>query len=266
MKSSFLRSWLEAALVRVARALGVGVAKPAPPDAAQLLGSHLSKLFSHLRVNCVLDVGANRGQYGLFLRRIGYEGWIISFEPAPADFERLDQCAAADPRWRAHRLALGEEEGEMAIHLVGADSLFNSFLAPSSYMEKWGMQTDARLAVPVRRLDAIFMDVTRDVAPARVFLKSDTQGYDLQVVKGARGVLPSVLALQVEVAFQPLYEGMTPATDVITTLTDEGFDVTGIFPISIDDELRLVEADCVMVSRAVAGPLGALHPPEWSPS
>ena len=265
MKSYFLRGWVEAALARVMGVLNYDVAEPTPPDGDQLLGSHLSKLFSHLRINCALDVGANRGQYGLFLRRIGYEGWIISFEPSPADFERLAERAAPDPRWRVHRLALGEQEGEEVMHLVGADSLFNSFLAPSSYMKKWGMQTDTRLAVPVRRLDAIFTDVTRDVARPRVFLKSDTQGYDVQVVKGTRGVLSSVLALQVEVAFQPLYESMTPATDVITTLTNEGFDVTGFFPISIDDELRLVEADCVMVSRMVAGPLGGLHPPEWSP-
>jgi len=64
------------------------------------------------------------------------------------------------------------------------------------------------------------------------------------------------------VAFQPLYEGMTPFAELITTLTGRGFDITGFFPISIDDELRLVEADCVMVSRDVAGPLGALHPPQ----
>lgn len=266
MKDSFVAGRVGTALARMAAALGYEPAPPAPPDAGQLLGNHLRKLFTHLQINCVLDVGANQGQYGRFLRQSGYQGWIISFEPAPADFQVLAERAAADPRWYAHRLALGEENGTRPMHLVDADSLFNSFLAPTAFLRSYGMQSDSRLEVPVWRLDAILADVIAPVPHPRIYLKSDTQGYDLQVIEGARDVLSSVLALQVEVAFQLLYEGMTPFTEVLTTLTNKGFDITGFFPIAIDDELRLVEADCVMVYCDVAEPLGILHPPDWSPA
>lgn len=257
---------METTLARIAAALGYEPAQPAPPDAGQLLGNHLRKLFSHLQINCVLDVGANQGQYGRFLRQTGYQGWIISFEPSPADFQVLAERSAADPRWRVHCLALGEENGTRPMHLVDADSLFNSFLAPTAFLRNFGIQSDARLEVPVRRLDAILADVTAPVPHPRIYVKSDTQGYDLHVIEGARDVLSSILALQVEVAFQLLYEGMTPFSEVLTTLTNKGFDVTGFFPIAIDDELRLVEADCVMVYCDVAVPLGNLHPPDWSPA
>ena len=88
---------METTLARIAAALGYEPAQPAPPDAGQLLGNHLRKLFSHLQINCVLDVGANQGQYGRFLRQTGYQGWIISFEPSPADFQVLAERSAADP-------------------------------------------------------------------------------------------------------------------------------------------------------------------------
>ena len=41
----------------------------------------LSRFLSDFQVDCVLDVGANTGQYGVRLRQIGYRGLIVSFEP-----------------------------------------------------------------------------------------------------------------------------------------------------------------------------------------
>ena len=57
----------------------------------EVLGTHLAMLFARLKINCVLDVGAHVGQYGRFLRNIGYSGHIVSFEDDQdlADIDRL---------------------------------------------------------------------------------------------------------------------------------------------------------------------------------
>ena len=49
-----------------------------------------SALLNHLKINKVLDVGANVGKYGEDLRDAGYEGEIISFEPLKNVFEGLN--------------------------------------------------------------------------------------------------------------------------------------------------------------------------------
>ena len=66
---------------RVARRAGYEVV-PSSDLEDHAFVRHLSKLFDKLDIHCVLDVGANRGQYYRFLRdRVGYGGLVISFEP-----------------------------------------------------------------------------------------------------------------------------------------------------------------------------------------
>ena len=70
----------------------------------QLLGAH--------GITLVIDVGANEGQYGAGLRRAGYTGRVVSFEPGAEAHRNLTQRAHADVQWDvAPRLALGAEPG-----------------------------------------------------------------------------------------------------------------------------------------------------------
>jgi FkbM family methyltransferase len=214
------------------------------------LGGHLFRVFSQLEINCVIDVGAHYGEYGSFLRRIGYEGWIISFEPISANFRLLGERSGHDPRWVAHRLGLGERSGTSSIN-VTTNSVFSSFLPPNAFAaKKYDRQVFVESAetVSVRRLDEIFEKVTTMVPAPRVFLKMDTQGWDMKVLDGVSGHLNQIQALQSEVSVFALYEGMTDYLTAMQAMAGLGFVVTGLFPVERQsDGLRSIEFDCVMV-------------------
>jgi FkbM family methyltransferase len=214
----------------------------------ELLSTHLATLFNRLRINCILDVGAHVGQYGRFLRNLGYQGRIVSFEPIGANFAVLEQRLAGDRNWNARRLALGHTEGTIPINVTNLTQ-FSSFLPPNSYSQgQFGhlSAVDHTEEVEVRRLDSVWDEVMGSLTDPRVFLKLDTQGYDLKVLEGSGVHLGQVAALQSELAVKPIYEGMTGYMEAISAMNEMGFELTGLFPVTRDVELKIVEFDCVM--------------------
>jgi FkbM family methyltransferase len=218
----------------------------------EVLGNHLLTVFNQLNVNCVLDVGAHVGQYGRFLRNIGYRGEIVSFEPVPANFAILEQRCARDEKWRAFRLALGHETRTAPIN-VARITQFSSFLVPNGYSrDQFGgfSDVDRTEMVEMARLDEVFETCTSRVADPRVFLKLDTQGYDLNVLKGAGACLSRIVALQSELSVKPIYEGMTDYVSAMSCMNRMGFELTAVFPVVREQHLRIVEFDSIMVASA----------------
>ena len=219
---------------------------PFPP--VDSLAAHLLALFRQLAINCVFDIGAHVGEYGRFLREIGYRGHIISFEPIPGNFAVLEKHCERDPKWRGLCLALGSRDGTMRINVTHATE-FSSFLAPSRLShEEFAHHSDVERVeeVEVRRLDGIFTECLHQIPDPRVYLKMDTQGYDLEVLEGAGARLSDVLALQSELSLRPMYLNMTGGFEALSRLNAMGFEATGLFPVSRSRDLRIIELDCVM--------------------
>jgi FkbM family methyltransferase len=207
---------------------------------------HLSRLFERLQIRCVLDVGANIGQYHDFLReKVGFEGAIISFEPVPRHVEILKTKAVSDKRWTIHGFALGQESGDSEIYVMEGGEL-SSFLSPLQTSP--AMTVKNRVKVPIKTLDSVLDLVEKTCAIESTYLKVDTQGFDLNVLRGGSRALSRIPALQIEVSLLPIYEKMPSFRDVYDHLTSQGFDLSAMFPVSRDEILRAREFDCVFVN------------------
>jgi FkbM family methyltransferase len=213
------------------------------------LGRHLIELFSRYHVNCVFDVGAHYGEYGSFLRDVGYAGRIVSFEPVQGNFERLRQRSLSDPQWEVHRLALGSENTEMDIK-VFRDTDLSSFLTPNDYCASHMGRKDLvehTERVEIQTLDTVFDRCVQGLEEPYVFLKLDTQGYDLRVLAQASGHMDRIRGLQSELSVKPIYDEMPSYLEALPKMKEMGFEVTGLFPVSRDRKSRLIEVDCVMI-------------------
>jgi FkbM family methyltransferase len=225
----------------------------ADPSAAQpshrSLGAHLITIFRHAKIDCVLDVGAHEGQYGRLLRACGYDGQIVSFEPVTANARTLRKHARLDENWTLMQYALGETEDEAPIY-VSRRSDLASFRPLSSYAKGlWpdGTVIDDVERVVRRRLDNVLADDLRSWSDRRLFLKIDTQGCERDVIAGAGAYLTQFRGIQVEASVKPIYEEVTSYLEMLSLLEAHGFELTGIFPVTRDEDLRIVELDCVML-------------------
>jgi FkbM family methyltransferase len=216
----------------------------------QSFGAHLLKVLTTRNIDCVVDVGANIGQYGLFLRQIGYTGHIISFEPVKSVFEELLRNSESDPNWICFNLALSDESKFNEIN-VYEGTQFCSFLEVSDYAKTvWSDVAQAsKETVQSVRLDDIFPDLINKVQCSHFYLKLDTQGFDLNVFRGAGKSLRHIHAMQSELSLIPVYEGMVRSFAGIEQYRDAGFFISGMFPINTENSLAVIEYDCVLVRR-----------------
>jgi FkbM family methyltransferase len=218
-------------------------------DAFNTPESHLQHVFSLLNINCVVDVGAHQGQYGVELRNHGYSGRIVSFEPVAANYEKLRALGESDADWRTYQFALAEENSSCDIHLF-AGSTWASFLRTSEFGRRrflQGLELAGTERVEVRRLDAVFREAVNGLVAPRVFLRVDTQGYDLAVLRGAGGCLRDVIGLQIALTTEPIYSGATNVLDeAVPFVRSRGFSPTAFFPVTRDsDGLAVIEYDAV---------------------
>jgi FkbM family methyltransferase len=226
--------------------LEISWAKNSSPSAVQAAAIQLVSVLRMFEIDLVLDVGANIGQFGSEIRYYGYTGRIVSFEPLSHAHSILVRTIVRDPKWEAYPpCALGDQNGETVINIAG-NSQSSSILpmlethrsaAPESAYE-------GKERVPIKTLDIVAGDYLKDArAP---FLKIDTQGFEWQVLDGARETLPHIKGILMELSLVPLYEGQHSWRELIDRLEDEGFALWALRPGFIDQRQgRTLQVDGV---------------------
>lgn len=174
-------------------------------------------------ITLVLDIGANVGQTGLALRQWGYGERIVSFEPVPAAHDALVKAAANDPLWHvAEPMAIGDKPGQAEIGISEATDMSSFKPATPDLLDALPKtRLTEKIMVPVTRLDDVFDDYAKP--DDTVYLKIDTQGYECEVLAGARQCLPRIAGIQIEMSLLPLYDNETLIRDHLNFLYDQGF-------------------------------------------
>ncbi len=216
------------------RKLGLDVHRYSPPVFPVSPQSPIVSSFSRFGIDLVLDVGANQGQFASAIRRGGYTGNIVSFEPLSEAHDQLLNVSDEDANWDVYpRCALGDRDGEVDINIAG-NSLSSSILPMLESHRSAAPESAYRgkEIVPVKMFDTVAVSYLKNAhAP---FLKIDTQGFEWQVLDGARATLPQIRGVLLELSLVPLYEGQHLWLEMMERLEAAGFVLWAFEPVFRD--------------------------------
>jgi FkbM family methyltransferase len=182
---------MKAAIKKLAGALGLRVFRASTmPAGADLC--HDLRRFHPSGFDVVVDVGGNVGQSVTLFSQLRPK-LILSLEPVPAAFAELERVCRRTPNARCENIAIGATPGTVVMETAGATGQRSRVLAASE---------SGALSVKVDTLDAV---AARHQIGVIDLIKIDTEGYELQVLAGATGLLTErrVRFLVAECSFTP---------------------------------------------------------------
>src|SRR6185437_3397897 len=170
----------------LAHRAGIDITRwPHRPEAG-VIDWALDEILRSRGINCVIDVGGNRGQTAQRLRTLGFTGRIVSFEPSPTVLPVISAAAARDPDWIVRPVALSSQPGQAELRLhKGAelDSLLDAL--PGVVDQIPIMEGTGTATITLSTLANEFDQIVAGIEEPQVLLKSDTQGHEVEVLRGA---------------------------------------------------------------------------------
>lgn len=172
----------------------------------------------------IFDVGANVGQSVDDFKKIFPDSSINSFEPGPETFAKLKEHCINISQVKVWNFAIGSSKGKLPFQ-ENARSVMSSFYSPG---ENWWGEIKEITNVEVVTLDAFAAQQKVDFID---IVKSDTQGYDLEVFKGAEKLMREnrIGIILCEIIYSNIYKGTPQFTEVLRYLLDHNFLLVGFY-------------------------------------
>jgi FkbM family methyltransferase len=172
----------------------------------------------------VVDVGCRWGFADEFVSNID-EFEIYGFDPDPIECERLNR-KYNHSAIKAIPLGLGDAAGERVLYLT-KEPACSSLYQPDPFLT--GNYAAFHCEVEVGKSTVNVVPLDQWCGENKVdwidHLKIDTQGSELDILKGALKIIKTVRSIEVEVEFNPMYIGQPLFHDVDRFLRDNGFEL-----------------------------------------
>jgi FkbM family methyltransferase len=212
------------------------------------------RLLQYYKINKVLDIGANTGQFAESLIDFGYKGEIISFEPVDKNYKELQKRAAKYKQWTlAERCAVGNQTGTISINVSEATDFSSIKSIKNDFVKKQNSaKTVQQEVINIYPLDYFYgKHFTED---DRILVKIDTQGYEKEVIEGAPRVMQQMAGIKLEMPLSmasTIYDNVEwSLNEYVKLFQDLNLECVSLEPIAADKQSgRVYEVDAVFIRK-----------------
>ena len=208
---------------------------------------HISLLKSLKRVDQVIDIGANRGQFGLAALSLFPHAKYICFEPIKAAYKVLKEVLIFNKDISFHNFAVGNSHNDIEINISKSED-------SSSLLEITDLQNEIFPGTKKKSTQKVKLAKLTDFVSCNELntyslMKIDVQGFELEVLKSAQEILNKIQYIYVECSFKELYKNQAMFDDVYNLLIDNNFKLSGVYNLTNDKKGVSIQADFFFINE-----------------
>ena len=172
----------------------------------------------NLNIKGVIQIGAHYGQEYNLYKKLNINN-LLMFEPVPETFAILKQNV--DKSVRLENCALGSYNGNVEMFIETANQgQSSSILEPHIHLVQYPhIQFNNKITVPIRMLDEFIIE-----APMFNMLNIDTQGTELEVLRGGKEFLHYIDYIICEVNRDEVYKKCAQVEEIDEFLAQYKFE------------------------------------------
>jgi FkbM family methyltransferase len=204
------------------------------------------------RFDLILDIGANIGDESRFYLENFPNSQVVAFEPNPIHLDSLRKLYQKYPtRFIFEMCGVGSKPEHLYLNAHSNHSPSSSFLELTNEgaltlndFTKVDLTIQNKINVPIICLNEYLLEF--DLIEKNILLKTDTQGFELEVFKGASNILKYIDVIIVELDFKRAYKKQCLPIEVINCLYSHNFEIQGFsYPPGIDKNGEILGSDFI---------------------
>lgn len=209
------------------------------------------RILSAHRFACILDIGANEGQFAVIARRLWPEARVHSFEPLPDVHAALAAKFRGDPMVFVHNIGLSNCAGTQRMHRSAFSPSSSLLPMADLHRREWPQSVEhTDVEVRLERLDDWIREC-KVAHSAPMLIKIDVQGFEMAVIDGGAELLGAATFVVLEVSFYELYEGQPLFAQIHERMRQLGFIYRGdVEQFRSRDRTRVLYADAIFENLA----------------
>ena len=209
-----------------------------PDEQKNSVQSYLKYIIDSQKIDCVIDIGSNTGQFYTMIRSIGYKNQINLFEPLPTCWPILENITQKDRQSKIYRIGVGNEENSLTFY-----ETLNS--VSSSFKKPFNESAIKRIHdIPIMPLENIFNKL-----PYNCILKIDAQGFEKEVIEGSINLLKFIKFIFMELSIFPQYNNEPNYIEMLNFMNTLGYKPIFFYPGVSNAENEIIQIEVMFKQK-----------------